>query len=394
MGFLLGMLILIPSGIIGAALAISASLRSSLSLLTELTYLPQLGPRITEAADLVIREVVIDGLGNTTPDQVYLGDIYVHKMQPPKAVILILTGLSPYGKEDRETRKLARALARHGFAVLVPEIPGMREQRISSANIDHAKAAIIFASRRMSAFTVDLATPMSSPLPLAIVAVSYMVGPAILALQDPELAEKPGLLLAIGGYYDLEETAVYMITGMARATGTKEWHRRESNALARWYFVLSNLDRLEDIKDQVRLHAMAVRRMQNPDTAIDDLSQGLSPQGQSLYAFISATDPEEVFALAQALPDRIRSEMQALTLKGRSLLPFPFPVLLIHGRDDPVIPASQSEDLLRALPGANARLYLLDNLFHAEITPALLGDAWDILGITWALFRWQNEAAE
>jgi hypothetical protein len=59
-------------------------------------------------------------------------------------------------------------------------------------------------------------------------------------------------------------------------------------------------------------------------------------------------------------------------------------VLLIHGRDDRIIPASESAALAAALPPDRTHLYLVDSLAHADLAP---GGWRDLLTLSQAAYR-------
>jgi fermentation-respiration switch protein FrsA (DUF1100 family) len=67
--------------------------------------------------------------------------------------------------------------------------------------------------------------------------------------------------------------------------------------------------------------------------------------------------------------------MAALDLAARDLSAAP-PALLLHGRDDTIIPPSESVALAGALGETRVRLILLDSLAHADLGLDSLGDAY------------------
>ena len=139
---------------------------------------------------------------------------------------------------------------------------------------------------------------------------------------------------------------------------------------------------------------MADRKMRRLDADIDDLVAELGPEGLSVYALLINQDPERVPALMASLPQRIVENMRGLDLKPRDLTDLEVPLLLIHGRDDPIIPFSESSALAAALPEGQADLYLVDNLAHVELGPAGLGDALTLWRAAYRLLTERDEMAE
>jgi len=120
---------------------------------------------------------------------------------------------------------------------------------------------------------------------------------------------------------------------------------------------------------------MAARKLRNLDADIADLIPRLGREGRAVHALLANRDPDRVPALIAALPAPVRGEIAALDLKRHDLAAFEADVILVHGRDDPIIPETESMALAAALPEGRARLYLADNLAHADLAPAGPGDS-------------------
>lgn len=290
----------------------------------------------------------------------------------PKAALLLVPGLAPEGRNDRRLVDLAAALAGAGFAVLVPDIPSLSAQRVSPENVRQIAEALAFLSGPRS----------NLDGPLGVAAISYAVGPALLATLEPGLEGKIDFLIGIGGYYDADAVIAYFTTGYYRGPGGA-WRRGRPNEYGKWLFVDANADRIEDARDRVTLKAIAGRRLADPAARIDDLVGLLGPEGTAVHELLANRDPSATPALIDALPATLRADLRALDLARRDLSGGPRRVILLHGRDDAIIPASESVALAAALAG-RAELYLADNLAHAELKP---GDWRDVLVLARAAYR-------
>ncbi len=85
-------------------------------------------------------------------------------------------------------------------------------------------------------------------------------------------------------------------------------------------------------------------------------------------------DPELVPALIDDLPPAMRADLSALDLEHADLSRLRARAILVHGEDDPIIPATESEALASALPDGQARLYVMGSLAHVEVGIASLPD--------------------
>jgi pimeloyl-ACP methyl ester carboxylesterase len=265
--------------------------------------------------------------------------------------------------------ELAGALARARFAVLVPDLESLRAQRVSPDNVRQIADVL-----RFMADENNLIVPAGRPLGIA--AISYAVGPALLATLQPAVVGKTDFMAAIGGYYDVIAVIAYFTTGYYRAEPGGPWRRGTPNEFGKWLFVAANAVNIADPRDRVALMAMAGRRQQDPSADVGDLVAILGSEGRAVHALLSNREPDRAAELIDALPAGLRDDLLALNLAGRPLADGPARLLLIHGRDDTIIPASESMALAAALPPDKSELFLVDNLRHANLRPGGWRDLW------------------
>src|SRR5215813_2484360 len=195
-------------------------------------------------------------IGFAVAGRAYTDDFYRTDTEP-RAALLLVPGLAPDGKDDRRLVDLAVILARARFAVLVPDIASLRAQRVSAENIRQIADALGYLA------TADglIDKTIRAPRPLGIAAISYSVGPALLATLQTGLAGRVDFMVAIGGYYDVEAVVTYFTTGFYRDAGDGAWQKGTPNAYGKWLFVGANSDALMDMRDQITWRAIAARRM-------------------------------------------------------------------------------------------------------------------------------------
>src|SRR5262245_5641131 len=138
--------------------------------------------------------------------------------------LVLIHGLTPEGKRDARLTATAALLARAGFAVAVPELPALKAQHLRPDD-----AAVVRD-------TIDrlAARPSTRRGPLTVIAVSVGLGPAALALVTPPVAERVGLVVALGGYADARELVRYFTTGAYAFEGTSG-HTVMDPSLAGWF---------------------------------------------------------------------------------------------------------------------------------------------------------------
>jgi hypothetical protein len=297
-----------------------------------------------------------------------LGDLYWPGDRAAAAIVLV-PGAARLGKDDPRLVAFAHTLARARFAVLVPDIANLRTQRLSSDDARPVAAAIHYLAGCFE--------PAQDPS-IGLAAISYAAGPALLAALAPATAEHVGFVFVIGGYYDVEAVLAFFTTGYFRDGPDGVWRHREPNAYGKWVFVRANAARLTDPEDRTVLGEIAARKLEDLDAEIADLRVGLGPEGRAVMALLDNRDPERVPALITGLPAPIRADLRTLDLQRRDLSQLPFDLILVHGRDDPIIPSTESEALAAAAPPDTVSLYLVNRLTHVDLGPARLLDGFEL----------------
>ncbi len=291
----------------------------------------------------------------------YRADLY-RPAEGPRAGLVLVPGLAEQGREDPRIVALASTLGRVGFQVLVPDLPGLRRFEVLPGHVGDIAAAF----ERLAA-----GPGMAADTPLGIGAFSYAAGPAVLAARRPAVRGRIDFVLAVGGYYDLDEVMTFVTTGYYRADGA--WRHRTPHPYARWAFVLANAERVADPRDRALLERMARRKLADPQAPIAALARELGPAGRAVHALLTNDDPERVPALLERLPAPIRRALRALDLADKDLGALRARLLLVHGPEDDLIPYNQSVDLAKAAP--RAELFLVPGLAHVDLHPERLDRA-------------------
>ena len=300
------------------------------------------------------------GVDYQVEGRAYQADLY-HPGEPPAASILLVPGVAQRGRDDPRLVAFATTMARARFIVLVPDLPGLRSLRVSSADVQGVIDGFSYLRSRPE---------LPAEGRLGIGAFSYSVGPAVLAAMDPAIGKRVDFVLGIGGYYDLEQVLLFFTTGYFRDRG--DWKHLTPNHYGKWAFVLGNADRLQLPSDRQALALMARRKMSDPEALVVDLVAQLGPEGRAVYAFVSNSDRTAAPVLAARLPLTMRADLEELTLANKDLSRLGARLILIHGLDDNIIPYTESIALAAALPRGRTELFLVAGLAHVDLQPGLL----------------------
>ncbi len=256
----------------------------------------------------------------------------------------------------------ANTLARARFTVLVPDIANLRALQVRASDARGIADAVAYLA------SLD---GVAAHGRLGIAAISYAVGPALIAALEPDVSERVRFVVAIGGYHDIEAVVTFFTTGYYRERPGAPWRYREPNAYGKWVFVASNAGRVRDAADRATLDAIARRKLKDLDADVSDLAADLGAEGRAVSALLANTDPERVPALIAALPAGVRAEIAALNLALKDLGRLGARLILVHGRDDDIIPFTESRALAAAVDGAD--LFVIDGFAHLDALPRGLG---------------------
>lgn len=281
-----------------------------------------------------------------------------------RAGLVLLPGVAELGGDDPRLVLFAGALARAGFAVLVPELAGLRQLRVSSSDVQEVTDAFAWLVSQQEFAPAGRA---------GLAAFSYAAGPALLAAMDNAIRDQVGFVFAVGGYHDLRRVLTFFTTGYYVQNGRQQYLSPDD--YGKWAFVAGNLHHVRDDKDRRLLEALTRRLWRDPGAVTDDLVMDLGREGQSLWAFVTNRDPQLAPALLAALPAAIRQEISSLNLAEHDLSRLRAPLILVHGYEDPMIPFTESISLAKAVSDRQARLYLVHGLVHVDVSPAL-PDRW------------------
>ncbi len=86
-------------------------------------------------------------------------------------------------------------------------------------------------------------------------------------------------------------------------------------------------------------------------------------------SLLTNTDPQETARLLAALPQPIVATIDALTLDNKGLQRLTARLLLVHGRNDRLIPYPESLALGNAVAPGQARVFILNRILgHVDLT--------------------------
>ncbi len=281
-----------------------------------------------------------------------------------RAALVLVPGAAPDGPDDPRFRSFAATLARAGFLVLIPDSPSMRQLQLSPKDSDTvADATRHLIERRIEAKFGGI----------GIAAVSYAVGPAVIAAMRSDIRDHVDFVFGVGGYYDINDMLRFLTTGHYRGNVALGVGAGPDRAMI-WRFILYNAVQVDPPHDHAALMALARVKLGDADADVRPFVEGLGAEARAAYELAANRDPRNVEALIAGLPQKLRDGIGGLDLARRDLSLLRARLILVHGNDDRIIPAAESARLAAAVPPGRASLYSVKALVHAHLNPLDLPD--------------------
>src|ERR671913_381658 len=279
----------------------------------------------------------------------------------PWPAIFLVNGTVREGRKLPEVRNLAEGFARAGYLVVVPDLPGLTEGKITP---DTARETVEVA-REVSA------RPDVEDREVALVGVSTGATLALLAAEKASLEGRVSVVAGIAPYSDIRTVVNIATTGHYRRSDG-ELIRYEADSFLPYVIAHSLIAALPSGEDRRTLSGeLASMDREDPDP-LSGLrarrTDDLGPGARSVVRLLANRNPERFAVLYAGLPDDVRHDLEELSpLAGPGRIGVP--VELATGPHDKYFPTSQSYALERIAP--QRRVTVTEVLDHAKLEVSL-----------------------
>jgi len=313
-------------------------------------------PVLTPAIEALTREPVVE-------DTVFAGQpalVMKPEGEGPWPAILFVNGMIAEGREYPEVQNLARGLARAGYLVVVPDLPGLTTDEITGETVSSAA--------RLTRAVAD--RPDARDGKTALIGVSTGATLSLLAAEDPEVATRVSVVAGVAPYTDIRTVLDIATTGHYQENG--EYLPYDADPFLSYVIARSMLAALppgED-RDTLRAEIDEVDRLDPvPLVGLRDRPTGnLSAQARGVVELLANEDPERFDELYETLSPEIRVKMETLSpLAGEERITAP--VELASGSMDKYFPVSESFALDRIAD--DHQVTVSDAIDHSEVSFSL-----------------------
>ena len=269
---------------------------------------------------------------------------------------VVLHGITYRGREHRGLQRFASSMAAAGHLVFIPEIPEWSRFQVAPALAVPTIRAAVHALHERS--DID-------PARIGLFAFSFGGTQAIIAANDPDIERELRGVVSWGGYADVHRLIHFGFTGEHTLDDTV--YREEPDPYGRWIVggnYLTRVPGFEDMDDVARaLLELATEAGQRGtyagDPAYEPVKEKLAARfkGERLRVFnvfaprgrILEQDRAYARELAGPLADTV-VRVDPLMDPAAALARINVRTYLAHGRDDRLIPFTESVHASRALP--------------------------------------------
>ena len=297
-------------------------------------------------------------------DGTTVADVYRPNDSRRHAAVVLFLGANAAGRDDDDVVNLGNALARAGYAVMFHWSPTMALR----ANIEPVETGnLVWAFQYLSEREyVDMER---------VGLGGFCVGAsfALVAAADPRIQDDVHFVNAFGPYYDARTLLLQAASRSVVYDGQRTpW---DPDKLTKRVLANELIETLEDPEDVNAL----TRRYMNGESLTPEELDALSPEARNVSRLLDGTSPDDAEMLYSELPAAFQTDLESVSpstyvddIRAR--------LLIMHDRNDRLVPAAESRRLLAATE-ARGDVRYTEVLAFEHVRPsgggtgALLGEA-------------------
>jgi len=293
-----------------------------------------------------------------------------------RRAIVLVAGVNALGIDEPRLYGLAHELANVGYAVMTPELPDLQRYDITPRTTDMIEDAALWLSARPR---------LARDGRVGLVGISFAGGLSIVAAGRPAIRDRVAFVFSFGGHANFQRVLRFLCSGMepappgdggASAPSAERYRRPHDYGVV--IVLLGGADRVVPPEQVESLRAAILtflrashydlidqRRAAETFAEARAMADALPEPARTLMAQVNSRDVEALGATFLPLLGQA-SQSPALS-PDQSPVPA-CPVYVLHGTEDNVVPAVESQWLGRYLEGRTRTRTLLSRIItHAEL---------------------------
>ncbi len=310
-------------------------------------------PILTPAVEAATEEPVVE-------DTVFAGRpalVARPEGEGPWPALLFVNGVVREGRNYPPVQNLARGLARAGYLVVVPDLPGLTTDEITEETVSSTVEVAQAVADRPDALDGRV----------GLIGVSTGATLALLTAERAEVRERVSVVAGIAPYTDIRTVLNIATTG--HYWDGEEYVPYEADSFLSYVVARSMFAALPtgEERDALRAELEEIDRLDpDPLAGLHTRPTGdLSPAARSVIELLANENPERFDELYEALPPEIRERMERLSpLAGNERITAP--VELASGSRDKYFPISESFAI--GSIAADHRVTVTEAIDHSELS--------------------------
>ena len=282
----------------------------------------------------------------------HVADLYVPAGGERHGGVLLFLGVNPAGRDDSRVVGLAEGLARAGVVVMIPWSEDMTRRRVVVSEIDHLVNAFLHLRG------LDIVDPEKVGMGGFCVGASF----AAVAAQDERIRDQVQFVNFFGGYYDARDLVRSVVT-RSRFYGSRmePWN---PDSLSMEVVANHLIEGVEDPTERTLLKDVFLTKTGGPNYDMERLS----PEARVVYRLLEGPSYEQAGELMDLLPAKTQESLQRIS-PSTQVDNLTARVLIMHDREDSLVPAEESRRLADALAINGDAYYTEFSLFeHVDPT--------------------------
>jgi pimeloyl-ACP methyl ester carboxylesterase len=327
---------------LGTSIRVRARTIAVLSLVLDLPMLAPLVRRLTKSP---------------TEESIDVAGVPVTIVRPagrgPFPAIMFVTGAHPLRRKEPIVQRVAHGLARAGYLVVLPDLPGLGLGELTSETVDAAVAIVHVAVER----------PDVRGGKVALIGASAGASIALLVAARPDLAHRISGVSSVTPFADLRKMICLATT--ARYENASGYRDYGVTNLLRRAVARSMMATLPARTERERLLAAVgdILEEDDPFARLPADADQLGPEAGAIVRVLANRDTARFTELYDELPPHLRAVIEQLSPLSVAA-EVRAPVELAVPPNDPYFPIDEAETLARSLP--NVRLTVTSTLDHTR----------------------------
>lgn len=257
-----------------------------------------------------------------------IADLYIPAGGGKHSAVLFFLGVNPAGKDDERVVNLGTAMARTGIVVMIPWSERMAQKRVTEQEAGDLVRGFEYLR------SLDMVDENDVGMAGFCVGASLMM----VAAQDERIRDDVKVVNSFAGYYEAEDLIASVVA--ARRFYDQDSGPWEPDKLSVQVVRTHLLESVDDPVERATLAEVVESNAAAPSN--------LSPDARLVYDILNAPDLETAHRLIDLLPSdsletlrRISPSTNIDSLKAK--------VLVMHDRQDNLVPSEESRRLVDAL---------------------------------------------